>query len=181
MYKVGDIVPGVGRIETNHCGLPWVASSAPGSLYMGVLRVNDTYIDAKSGKQLNLNQMAKRLDNKRFDYENRAGARDALKNMAKAIVKHAVVRGFKVEVFSQIKGWYFPVELPERDNPAAIFRSLMIRAGKYPKNKEECAGWDKTLGELYRYSEGRIKGFIVDRRIPMHRPGEWPIKKGKKR
>jgi len=75
MYRPGDYIPGLGNVETNHCGLPWVASSKPGSLYMGVLKSGQNYIDAKSGKQLNLVQMMKRLDNSRFDYENRAGSR----------------------------------------------------------------------------------------------------------
>lgn len=75
MYKPGDCISGLGKVESNHCGLPWVASSKPGSLYMGVLKVEQSYIDAKTGKQLTLTQMAKRLDNSKFDYENRAGSR----------------------------------------------------------------------------------------------------------
>jgi hypothetical protein len=74
MYSVGNYVPGVvGRIDRNHCGLPWVAGL--GGLYMGVLQVGQIFIDAKTGKNLTRKQMGKRLNNTKFDYENRAGSK----------------------------------------------------------------------------------------------------------
>jgi hypothetical protein len=90
------------------------------------------------------------------------------------------VRGVRVESFSRKRGWYFPKHPRKRDNPVSLLRDLLIRAGKYPTNPEERAGWDKTLGELYLYADGKVSGCFIDRRIPLYEPGEWPLKRGKK-
>jgi len=68
-YNVGDVVPGIGKIETNHCGLPWVAS-IKGEL-CGVLQIGRVFIDAMTGKPLTRRQMSLRLNNPKYNYENR--------------------------------------------------------------------------------------------------------------
>jgi len=34
------------------------------------------------------------------------------------------------------------------------------------------AGWDKTLGELYKYAEEKVDGFVVDERIKLRGVGK---------
>lgn len=80
-----------------------------------------------------------------------------------------LVRGFKVEAFSKSKGWHLRKRQPKRDNPVSILRDLFIRAGRYPADSEERAGWDKTLGDLYLYAEEKVDGIFVDERIKLRR------------
>lgn len=92
----------------------------------------------------------------------------SLNKFAKAIADKSIVCGIKTEVFTRL-GWRFPKRKSHdlRGNPAAIMRDLMIRAGKYPTDPVQRAGWDKTLGELYKYAEGKVDGFVVDERIKL--------------
>ena len=92
----------------------------------------------------------------------------ALNKFAKAIADKSIVCGIKTEIFTRL-GWRLPKRSNKalRGNPAAIMRDLMIRAGKYPIDPVERAGWDKTLGELYKYAEGKVDGFVMDERIKL--------------
>lgn len=89
MFIEGDIVPGLGKIDSNHCGLPW-ATGLKG-MYNGVLCVrlfkpyrekpclscgnkewiDIVFIDAVSGKELSKEEMKGRLNNPKFHYENK--------------------------------------------------------------------------------------------------------------
>ncbi len=71
------------------------------------------------------------------------------------------IRGFKVAVFTG-KGWQYLKRQPMRDNPVSILRDLLIRSGKYPMETRERAFWDNILGDLYRYAEGKIDGFVIE-------------------
>jgi hypothetical protein len=98
MYIEGDIVEGLGRVETNHCGLPWVAGTL--GLYCGVLSVrlfkpykngpcetcnnihwvDKVYIDALTGKALDDKEVALRFNNVEFDYEGKSNTDWMVKN-----------------------------------------------------------------------------------------------------
>ena len=73
LYEIGDEIPGIGKIEGNHCGLPYVAGLK--GLYMGTVQVtghnekgNSIFCDMRTGKRLTDKEMKKRLNNKKFDY-----------------------------------------------------------------------------------------------------------------
>lgn len=90
MYIEGEVIEGIGVIEGNHCGLPWLVSDR--GLYNGVLQlrlyrgyraescdkcgysewVSSLYIDAISGKELSKEELIVRLNNPAFDYEDKA-------------------------------------------------------------------------------------------------------------
>jgi len=77
MYKEGDIIEGLGTVEPNHCGLPWVASID--GEYCGVIQVRDMRLnntshlcDALSGKELSQDEVDARLNNYNYDYENKS-------------------------------------------------------------------------------------------------------------
>jgi len=71
----GDVINSLGVIEKNHCGLPWLAGQD--GLYYGVLQVRlssnyeSVYIDAVSGKILSQDEINERLNNEKFNYENK--------------------------------------------------------------------------------------------------------------
>lgn len=74
MYIIGDIVPGIGRVEFNHCGLPW-PSGIDFTLF-GVVQVRDKdgnnhWCDAISGKELTEKELEERKNNEAYDYENK--------------------------------------------------------------------------------------------------------------
>jgi hypothetical protein len=75
MYIEGDVINSFGVIEKNHCGLPWLAGQD--GLYYGVLQVRlfsnyeSVYIDAVSGKILSQDEINERLNNEKFNYENK--------------------------------------------------------------------------------------------------------------
>lgn len=97
----------------------------------------------------------------------------ALNKFAKAIADKSLICGIKTEVFTRI-GWHLPKRISRdlRGNPAAIMRDLMIRTGNYPTDPVQRAGWDKTLGELYKYAEGKVDGFVIDERIKLKGVGK---------
>lgn len=74
MYQEGDFLLGLGEIDTNHCGLPWVAH-AKGEL-CGVLQIKDlspsVFIDAQSCEVLSSKETETRLNNYNFDYESKS-------------------------------------------------------------------------------------------------------------
>lgn len=72
MYKEGDMVPGLGIVDTNHCGLPWL-QTIDGGAY-GVLHIYNTEIniDAMTGEVLTDDEISKRINNSEFDYENKS-------------------------------------------------------------------------------------------------------------
>jgi hypothetical protein len=70
MYIRGDIIPGVGRVEANHCGLPWVAGLM--GEYCGVVQVGNVFCDANSGEILTDDEVNKRLNNYEYDYEHKS-------------------------------------------------------------------------------------------------------------
>ena len=75
LYLPGDTIPGVGMVDTNHCGLPWPATME-GSTY-GTVTVHSGILgktvtcDALTGAVLTLEETKSRIGNKTFDYENR--------------------------------------------------------------------------------------------------------------
>ena len=72
IYKPGDEIEGLGIIDTNHCGLPWLASM--NGIMMGVLQIKHRgayFIDAKTGKRIQGKRLEKRLNNRKYDYDNR--------------------------------------------------------------------------------------------------------------
>ena len=75
MYNEGDYVLNLGIVDTNHFGLPWVAH-LEGEL-CGVLQIKGTVIliDALTGKVLQNIELEERLNNYKFDYENKAMSR----------------------------------------------------------------------------------------------------------
>lgn len=77
MYKEGDIIPGIGQVEVNHCGMPWLCGLS--GEYCGVVQVTGHQLngdailcDAISGKLLTNEEINFRLNNYEFDYENKS-------------------------------------------------------------------------------------------------------------
>ncbi len=90
MYIEGERVPGVGRVDKNHCGLPWLAGMD--GLRYGVIQIildNPHYTnpcgdckrsefksyilaDALTGKELTLVELNERRNNIAFDYEHKS-------------------------------------------------------------------------------------------------------------
>lgn len=75
MYKEGDIIEGLGIVELNHCGLPWV--SGMNGEYCGVIQVRDNnhkshLCDAITGTELTNEEVDSRLNNYEFDYESKS-------------------------------------------------------------------------------------------------------------
>jgi hypothetical protein len=66
VFQPGEVIPGIGKIETNHCGLPW-PSGIDFTLY-GAVMVNSFPRDAISGKLLTEEEQEIRKDNDKFDY-----------------------------------------------------------------------------------------------------------------
>lgn len=78
MFKEGDEVEGVGVVEFNHCGMPWVAGL--NGMYYGVIQVrdknNNSYMcDAITGVALSKAEMDDRLNNMNFDYDGKCDNR----------------------------------------------------------------------------------------------------------
>ena len=88
MYIEGDKIPGLGTVDTNHCGLPWVTTDK-GQL-CGVVQVTlfdpmnfdykkhgyenirgYVFADAISGEVLTPKETNARLENIRYDYEHK--------------------------------------------------------------------------------------------------------------
>lgn len=75
MYIQGDIVPDIGRVENNHCGLPWPVGI--NWLLFGVVQVrgySDGYsywCDAITGKELSDDEVKSRRNNTAYDYESK--------------------------------------------------------------------------------------------------------------
>lgn len=67
VFQPGETVPGIGEVETNHCGLPWPCGANYDQLF-GVIFVNGIGRDAISGEILTEKEMEIRKDNKKFDY-----------------------------------------------------------------------------------------------------------------
>ena len=87
IYEPGDYVSGIGAVDSNHCGLPWVAYMDQktmesglmyGSIAVTVLENHGKYgyghivCDAISGKPLDKNELNERRNNLTFDYGNRS-------------------------------------------------------------------------------------------------------------
>jgi hypothetical protein len=88
VLEPGDKVPGIGTVDTNHCGLPWPVT-ADGNYFAGVVSViiqenhdkfqcsccgrHDSVVlcDAISGKPLTTEQQQERINNLDFDYNRR--------------------------------------------------------------------------------------------------------------
>jgi len=82
MYTEGDYIPGLGTVDTNHCGLPGLAGMD--GLFYGVLQIQNhacifqvqnhdcVFIDAMSGLRLSGVEVGRRLNDKSYDYENKA-------------------------------------------------------------------------------------------------------------
>lgn len=74
MYQEKDFIPDLGEVDSNHCGLPWVAH--PKGELCGVLQIKgfspSVFIDALSGKVLPRAEMENRLNNYNFDYESKS-------------------------------------------------------------------------------------------------------------
>jgi len=88
MYKEGDIIEGLGMVEPNHCGLPWVAHRS--GLACGVIQIrlfkgyerikkcgckefiSSILADALTGEELADEELKNRLNNCDFDYESKS-------------------------------------------------------------------------------------------------------------
>lgn len=85
MYIQGDLISGIGRVESNHCGLPWVCGLK--GEYCGVIQIKVTepdyedgnikwkssiLADALTGKELTDSEMKERLNNYDYDYEHKS-------------------------------------------------------------------------------------------------------------
>ena len=73
----GDIVTGKGRVEPNHCGFPWPVSLE--GEYCGVIQItghkedgSSIFCDALSGEYLTRKELDDRLNNYKYDYENKS-------------------------------------------------------------------------------------------------------------
>ena len=69
MYKEGDLIPNVGVVEANHCGLPWLAGQ--NGLFCGVVQSGNNLCDALSGVVLNTEEVKQRLNDTKYDYEDK--------------------------------------------------------------------------------------------------------------
>ena len=70
-YVPGDIIPGVGKVDTNHMGLPWPATDT-GLAFGCVSLINKPGLyDALDGRELSEGEIEGRTGTKRFDYGNR--------------------------------------------------------------------------------------------------------------
>jgi hypothetical protein len=71
LYLPGDMIPGYGRVDTNHVGAPWVCT-VDGNLAFGVVHVvNGGLHDAKTGALLSNEEVDSRVGNMSFDYDDR--------------------------------------------------------------------------------------------------------------
>jgi hypothetical protein len=74
-FSPGSYVPGVGLVDTNHCGLPWPAymsQSGPpydAGCFYGVVLVAGIACDAATGGRLTPEQLNERKNNLAFDYK----------------------------------------------------------------------------------------------------------------
>lgn len=52
-YKPGDIIPNIGEVDTNHCGLPWPVN-LQGDEFIGVVKIKNAEIwcDAETGEPI---------------------------------------------------------------------------------------------------------------------------------
>ena len=52
-YKPGDIIPNIGEVDTNHCGLPWPVNLY-GDEFIGIVKIKDSeiYCDAGTGEPI---------------------------------------------------------------------------------------------------------------------------------
>lgn len=73
LYVPGKEVPGLGQVDNNHCGMPYLAGL--NGLYYGVSQVighdeegNPIFVDMNSGNRLDEDEVCNRLNNYKFDY-----------------------------------------------------------------------------------------------------------------
>jgi hypothetical protein len=78
LYKHGDIIPNIGMVQSNHCGLPWPVT-VKGDQYCGTIHVRlshydkkhptgEVHCDAKTGNILTDAEFAERKNNMDYNY-----------------------------------------------------------------------------------------------------------------
>ncbi len=76
MYIRGDLIPGVGIVDVNHCGMPWPVA-LDGSVFYGCVQVGNLregyprMCDARSGKILTPEEFEGRRNKILYDYESK--------------------------------------------------------------------------------------------------------------
>jgi hypothetical protein len=109
-YVPGDFVPELGRVDTNHCGLPWVCGME-GLFHGCICIVNKKGLyDALDGKLLSNEEVEERKDNIKFDYGMRAQGKKRPKRELNAIShsindRYSFAAGKSVSVFNRIS-WF---------------------------------------------------------------------------
>ena len=70
LFLPGDIIPGLGMVDTNHFGLPWPVT-IDGDCFLGTVTTTIGYeiCDALTGEVLTKKQVEERMGNFDYDYE----------------------------------------------------------------------------------------------------------------